>query len=106
MVGISSDETVKFEKVIKGVPHVFLIKLLQTRDKFKYLGGAIDDSGKPDFRRIQDKAVEIILASIISINGIPVTEQMLDSYRLDVIYELLGKIIEHNLITEEETKNS
>jgi len=117
LVGISKNETVEHivtKEQGKDNPTVFLIGNLTNRDKSRLLMGAINQSGL-DMVKLQDKAIDIVLAGLKGIRNIKVdgevqnisaiTESVIDLLDFETVAELMSKILEVNFMSGQETKN-
>jgi len=98
-------------------PTTFLLGTLTNREKLKIVGGAVTNDGKVDISKLQDKAVDILKAGVKGIKNLynakkkkaeditVITEEVIDRLPINVLSELLGKVLEINLVQDEDTKN-
>jgi hypothetical protein len=92
-------------------PTKFYIGNISAREKIGVFSDAIDKEGNIDLSKMQSKSVDIFKAGIKEIknlNGVDykeITEDVANCVPFAVLIEVVGKIIEYNFTTGQETKN-
>ena len=121
LIGIDIRETKEFvsETDKTDNPTVFLIGNLPNSFKLSVLGSIIQSDGKPDVRAVQNRAPEIVRAGLkgirnfydsekkqpVEVKAADLTDQFMEMIPVAVLYELAGKILEFNFVSETEAKN-
>lgn len=110
--GIDINEVVEYVSATDKTdnPTKFLIGNISNRKKLALFTNAMDKEGNLDIAKLQDKAVDIILAGLKGIKNLngkdySPTEEVLDMVSLQVLTELVSKILEYNFMSEGEAKN-
>ena len=111
--GIDINEV--FEYAVKSDdvnnPTKFLIINISNRKKLGLFTSGMDKDGNVDLTRLQDKAFDILLAGLKGVKNLngkdyePVTEEVLEMLPVNILSELIAKILEYNFMSEGEAKN-
>ena len=95
----------------------FHIGNLSNRQKIDLIGDLMDQQGKVDSRKIQEKAIDIFLMGVRRIENFfdpvkkqavsvhEITEGIADMVPFLIVCEVAGKIVEWNFVGEDERKN-
>lgn len=119
LTGIDREET--FSYSVSGdegeVKTIFKIGNLTNREKIALVGEVMDAQGQVDVKKIQDKAIDIFIAGVKSVENwldpksksvvtiTKVDEGFVNTIPFLAVCEVAGKVIELNFITEGERKN-
>ncbi len=113
MLGIDAKETVEFSstKDTGDIKTIFTLGSLTNRDKLKIFGGSMNEKGKFDVTKFQDKILDILKVGVKRIKNLGgkdydgITEEVLEFIPFNVLMELFHKVMEQNFLGEQEAKN-
>jgi len=106
--GIDSSEQFPFSSATDSEDNktIFMIGNITNREKLRLFGQMASSDGVIKFDRIDEKAIEILRASIKGVknlNGkdyVGIPDDVLDSIPFNVLIELVGKVFEYNFSME------